>query len=111
MLYFTKDGNLSLNDVVEYSRTYNDVHEGRKLEREQARVVDEVKLKPGIESKSVPIKANKSCNYCGRSHEPRKCPAYGKRCNRCGRLNHISSKCRQKTSKIDAVYPEAGNRT
>ena len=43
LLYYSKDGQLSLDDVVEYSRTYNDVHDGRKLEKEQAKTVDEVK--------------------------------------------------------------------
>ena len=44
LLYYSKEGNLSLDDVVEYSRTYNDVHEGRKLEKEQTKVVDEVHM-------------------------------------------------------------------
>ena len=35
LLYYSKEGNLSLDDVVEYSRTYNDVHDGRMLEKEQ----------------------------------------------------------------------------
>ena len=106
MLYFSKDGNLSLSDVVEYSRTYNDVHEGRKLEREMAKVVEEVKSKPSGNVKAGQSKSDRSCNFCGRAHEPRKCPAYGKRCNKCKRLNHFSIVCKQKVSKIDAISPE-----
>lgn len=106
MLYFTKDGNLSLSDAVEFSRTYNDVHLGRKLEREQAKLVEEVRAKGGNEvrliNRSNQFK-NDKCNYCGRSHEPRKCPAYGKKCNKCKRLNHFSVVCKQKVSKLDAV--------
>lgn len=43
LLYFPKDSNLTLSDVVKYSRTYNDIHEGRKIEREQTKMVEEVK--------------------------------------------------------------------
>ncbi|KAK7075305.1 hypothetical protein SK128_002674, partial [Halocaridina rubra] len=35
LMYLHKDGSLSLDDVVEYSRTYKGVHKGRKLENEQ----------------------------------------------------------------------------
>ena len=79
MLYFTKNENLTLNDVVEYSRTYNDVHEGRKLEKEQAKAVDEVKFKSKLGPKSVKPKVNKLCNYCGKMHDWGKCPAFGKK--------------------------------
>ena len=41
------------------------------------------------------IKMINDCAYCGRSHPARKCPAYGKSCNKCNKLNHFSSVCRQ----------------
>ena len=34
-----------------------------------------------------------SCGKCGRSHVPRQCPAYGKRCLKCGNLGHFASLC------------------
>ena len=34
------------------------------------------------------------CNYCGRSHLPRKCPAYGHVCHNCGKRNHFKSVCK-----------------
>ena len=40
-----------------------------------------------------------SCDYCGRTgyHAAgRDCPAYGKECRNCGRLNHFESVCRSK---------------
>lgn len=43
----------------------------------------------------------KSCNYCGRAHQPRKCPAYGKNCSRCGTKNHFAEVCRKSQ---DASY-------
>ncbi|XP_072021728.1 uncharacterized protein [Amphiura filiformis] len=36
-----------------------------------------------------------NCKWCGRKHELQraKCPAYGKTCTSCGRLNHFKEKC------------------
>jgi hypothetical protein len=35
-----------------------------------------------------------SCSYCGRQHLRGKCPAFGKTCNVCKKLNHFVSQCR-----------------
>ena len=37
------------------------------------------------------------CKYCGTKHMFKKeqCPAWGKTCQLCGRLNHVASKCRR----------------
>ena len=34
----------------------------------------------------------KNCSY---EHAPIKCPAYGKECHKCGRLNHFQNRCKQ----------------
>jgi hypothetical protein len=49
------------------------------------------------EDNSQPIHtvSRKPCNKCGRKHEPRKCPAYGKKCNNCHELHHFARKCRK----------------
>ena len=36
--------------------------------------------------------ANK-CKNCGGKHERRKCPAFGKQCNKCHKYNHFASVC------------------
>lgn len=42
------------------------------------------------------------CSRCGRSHKIRECPAFGKKCNACSKLNHFSSMCKQRNvSTID----------
>lgn len=41
--------------------------------------------------------------YCGKTHPWRKdsCPAYGKKCAKCGRFNHFVSVCKSKTGYND----------
>jgi len=35
-----------------------------------------------------------SCKYCGKQHEPGKCPTYGKQCKNCLKQNHFASVCK-----------------
>ena len=39
----------------------------------------------------------KICGKDGMSHPPRECPAWGKKCHKCGK-NHFSTQCRSKQS-------------
>jgi len=41
----------------------------------------------------------KECRFCGHDHEMKKdkCPAWGKKCDGCGKLNHFKAKCRART--------------
>lgn len=48
--------------------------------------------KAGQGNKSTNLVQN--CNYCGGTHEPRKCPAYGVTCNKCQGRNHYSTVCK-----------------
>ena len=51
---------------------------------------------------SFPKKRTKhKCNRCGTEHTSGRCPAYGKRCNKCHRLNHFAKYCMSKT--VDAI--------
>ncbi|XP_012566138.1 uncharacterized protein LOC105850199 [Hydra vulgaris] len=36
------------------------------------------------------------CKYCGLQHPPRKCPAFGKSCKKCGKLNHFKKRMQSK---------------
>ncbi|XP_046409067.1 uncharacterized protein LOC124173947 [Ischnura elegans] len=44
----------------------------------------------GAESKKF------QCNRCQTKHAPRECPAYGRKCDKCGMLNHFAISCRVK---------------
>ena len=43
----------------------------------------------------------RNCKYCGKHHELKKCPAYGKTCSLCHKLNHFASVCQSRNSKSD----------
>ncbi|KAB0791866.1 hypothetical protein PPYR_03666 [Photinus pyralis] len=38
---------------------------------------------------------NYQCKKCGKTHAIRACPAYGLKCNQCGRFNHFKVGCKQ----------------
>lgn len=43
-----------------------------------------------------------NCKRCSRSHKVRECPAYGRKCNVCNKLNHFAACCKTKVvSSID----------
>jgi len=44
-----------------------------------------------------------NCNKCGRTHGFKECPAYGKTCNICSKINHFSVKCRNKKESSKQV--------
>ena len=39
------------------------------------------------------------CKYCGKSHNRGNCPAYGKRCQKCGKENHSKAVCKSGSSR------------
>ena len=44
------------------------------------------------------VPGKKSHNYCGSSHPPRQCPAYGNKCADCGKIYHFREVCRSRRS-------------
>jgi hypothetical protein len=44
-----------------------------------------------------------NCNYCGRTHEVKRCPAFNKNCNGCGVRGHFESVC-QKKKHVNLMY-------
>ena len=41
------------------------------------------------------------CTYCGLSHPPRQCPAYGKECHICKKKNHFAKVCKKSKPEKD----------
>ena len=70
------------------------VHAVRKFSGQKKRMTKEA-------SRSTKSDTAKECWNCGRQHgrQPKElCPAFGKSCDLCGKLNHFANKCRQKRS-------------
>jgi len=59
------------------------------------------------EHESAPdSRSGRECWNCGRRHDLQKrelCPAYGKACRRCHKMNHFAAKCRSRSSP--SVHP------
>ena len=53
---------------------------------------------------------NKQCKYCMGSHKKGKCPAYGKKCRSCGKLNHFSKACLS-AKEVHHMEETGGNET
>ncbi|KAJ8913367.1 hypothetical protein NQ315_008758 [Exocentrus adspersus] len=49
------------------------------------------------------------CLKCGRRHGPRSCPAFGKKCTVCNKLNHFAVGCKFRNSSDTFVRKTAGN--
>ncbi|XP_034015876.1 uncharacterized protein LOC117501153 [Thalassophryne amazonica] len=55
------------------------------------------------------------CKFCGKSHErnKQKCPAYGKKCKKCGKDNHFAAMCkasqqtREKTKQVHVAVSDS----
>lgn len=47
--------------------------------------------------------ASNKCGNCGYIHDHRKCPARGKRCQKCNKFNHFAIVCRSSAKLINAV--------
>ena len=74
-----------LNDALQEARKYEALEAGKqKIEKlSTTETVNEIKTK--------------ECGNCGRSHLPKKCPAYYSTCNKCHKKGHWDVKCRAKS--------------
>ena len=86
----SKPEEFTLDRVIEYMRTYCDIKEGRKQEKRQTNDIHQIKYSDNGDSR----KSISNCMYCGSSHERLKCPAFKKKCSKCGKLNHFARVCR-----------------
>ena len=43
------------------------------------------------------------CGNCGNTHDERNCPAFGRKCFHCEKMNHFARKCRGKKNKAGEV--------
>ena len=78
----------------------NDITESQKFEK--VKVAQTTKTKGDVE-RTHPVYHKWPCKYCGGSHAPRQCPAYGKTCTGCRKMGHFKKMCR---SRRDHMFHE-----
>lgn len=98
----TSQTKVTLKEVVEVAKTFEATTYANKLMKTAGSNQEQVnytsKPKTGSENaqrSSIP------CHWCAGSHEqPRQqyCPAYGKRCTKCGIMGHFSRACKSRAS-------------
>ncbi len=87
-------------NINEMTRDINAVRMRGRASAQETSKAESQKSNTASNDKDYSVQNNNTkmvndCGYCGRSHPVRKCPAYGKSCNKCSKLNHFSSVCRQ----------------
>ena len=91
-----------LGEISEMDNSVKDLYEARKIESKLAQRKMLGIVNPTSLVSVDDIKRNgkgqyrDKCNYCGRNHKRGKqnCPAFGKKCDRCGGMNHFKMMCR-----------------
>ena len=76
-----------LNDITE-TRAFDKVKKGTEPKHTWGREVQ------------VAIHQRWPCRYCGGSHTPRQCPAYGKMCAACSKIRNFRKVCRSKRNHV-----------
>ena len=77
----------------------------RRHREKQDKAVANPRKSP-IESTGEHVQKNSvkhSCSNCGLQHPKRQCPAYGKQCQECKKLNHFTKCCKSTKHKTESV--------
>ncbi|KAK9739044.1 hypothetical protein QE152_g9292 [Popillia japonica] len=84
---------LTIDKAVEVCRA-------KRIAKEQAQEVhNEVKKADFVKKKENKYE-RKQCGKCGGIHEYRRCPAFGKECNKCRRVYHFARVCRSQKGNV-----------
>lgn len=78
-----------------HAKTFNESNVAATHESAKVAVVKN-KTKRKVAQNKNSDNATYSCKRCGNKHEPRQCPAYGKKCAKCNGKNHFAKQCLSK---------------
>lgn len=104
------EGGLTLTTAIKLGREFTAAQEHMKeVSNSGAESVNKLYVKthyqPKRDQEETISQGRKEaeCNFCGRRHRkgPTNCPAYGKQCNYCKKVNHFEKKCMKRSKDIE----------
>ena len=107
-----RDEKLDLEKALDICRANESTQSHMKALQEESDIaVNKItKTRPRAKQDSMHMKSarkdGEECTRCGYTHEPKKCPAYGKVCNECSRINHFGRVCRTPRQKDNSKKTE-----
>lgn len=107
---FNLDGNPDLDKVIQLCRraeaTQHYLTDMKSTTSEAVNAVQSSSHRSDTRNRSTGVFVD-NCKYCAGKHVKGKCPAYGKECSKCHKLNHFSRACLSKPSKTSTTTKTA----
>ncbi|CAF0913527.1 unnamed protein product [Brachionus calyciflorus] len=93
---FLEKDEVTYDDLVKIGRLFDNVEDNAKIVEGKIEIKEEAVNKISKRPMQGNFNFNKKCFNCGRSwpHKDESCPAKGKPCNKCNKMNHFASVCR-----------------
>ena len=106
-----READLDLNKAIKLGQAAEETKKhAQQLKVEREHTVYKIQKSPPWQQDRSNRETINNCKFCSYSHVRGKCPAYGKHCNNCNKLNHFSKCCRSKrTAEVDLVNTQIGD--
>lgn len=91
-------GNISLANMLKKMKEYQQIENLARMYEQMSNPKSSGETSREAYKVTKTTKLGNPCRYCGGKHkkEKEKCPAYGKKCLGCGKMNHFKRVCRSK---------------
>ena len=97
-----REKTLTLEGAVDMVRaTETSKNQLKQMERQGESSIHSVRNKSSYNKNKRDSKIPITCKYCGKSHKPRECPAFGQICKKCHKKNHFAKVCKSSKTKKD----------
>ena len=93
-------------DAVQYRPSSNQMTRGPSTTPLRGRTLQRGRGR-GRQNFSRSQSAARPCRNCGNPHAPRSCPAFGKQCRKCGKLNHFARYCLSSRRSVNELAPNS----